>query len=143
MAINWPIPSSLGQIYDDPNGTKWRWNGKAWTSIGASYEFGNTDAISEIWVTDKIVRQIESSHINREKPIGDIDGVNKIFCLCYLPIKDTEHLYLNGILQDDDDDDGDYIINGYEIEFTEAPLPDSKIRCSYISLKNENNAYKV
>jgi hypothetical protein len=47
---------------------------------------------------------------------------------------------LNGILQDDD---GDYTINGYEIEFAEAPLPDSKIRCTYISLKSKNNAYKV
>lgn len=139
MAINWPIASSIGEIYDDPNGTKWRWNGKAWTSIGASYEFGNTDAISEIWVTDKIVRQIESSHINKETPIGDIDGVNKIFFLSFLPINNTEHLYLNGILQDDD---GDYIIDGYEIEFIEAPSPDSKIKCSYISLKNKNNAYK-
>ena len=139
MAINWPIASSIGQIYTDINGTKWRWNGKAWTSIGSSAVFNNTSTISEIWASDKIVRQIESSTVNREKPIGDIDGVNKFFFLSFQPIKDTEHLYLNGILQDDD---GDYIINGYEIEFTEAPSPDSKIRCSYISLKSKNNAYK-
>jgi hypothetical protein len=54
MAINWPIPSKIGEIHDDANGTKWRWNGKAWVSLGASFEFGNTDAISEVWVTNKI-----------------------------------------------------------------------------------------
>ena len=139
MSINWPIPGSIGQIHVDPKGTKWKWNGKAQVSLGTSYDLSDVNQISELWVTDKIVKQIESSTINKEKVIGDIDGINKKFFLSCLPIKDSEHLYFNGILQENDAEDGDYTINGYEIDFLEAPLPGSRIRCTYVSLKRVKN----
>jgi hypothetical protein len=91
--------------------------------------FSNKD----IWTADKILKGIESSTINKEKPTGEIDGVNKKFFLSFLPIEDSEHLYLNGLLQDSDD--GDYTIIGDEINFLEAPLEGSKIRCSYMSME--------
>lgn len=31
--INWPQNPSVGDIYVNPNGAKWRWNGKGWVSL--------------------------------------------------------------------------------------------------------------
>ncbi len=42
--INWPIPSSIGEIYTAPNGKKWEWNGYAWDFIGPGYAVGPTGA---------------------------------------------------------------------------------------------------
>ena len=92
-------------------------------------DFGLTN--KDIWTADRIIKQIESTVINKEVPIGDIDGINRVFTLLYNPIIGSDHLYLNGLLQDE----GDYIINGNQIVFDEAPLPESKIRCSYMSFE--------
>ena len=46
MAINWPIPSSIGETYIDPNGSQWRWNGKAWISLGSSIGSSGTSGTS-------------------------------------------------------------------------------------------------
>ena len=34
--INWPSNPSVGDIYVNPNGAKWRWNGKGWVSLAVS-----------------------------------------------------------------------------------------------------------
>jgi len=103
-------------------------------SIISSGYIINDDGSSnkDIWTADKILKGIESSAVNKEIPTGEIDGINTKFFLSFTPIKDSEHIYLNGMLQDDDDD---YIITGAEINFLEAPLQGSKIRCSYISIE--------
>lgn len=48
MAINWPIPTTVGEIYSyfDPISGKtysWIWNGEAWKSLG-EYTPGPTGA---------------------------------------------------------------------------------------------------
>lgn len=68
--------------------------------------------------------------IDKESPIGVINGVNTIFTLSHIPIPNSDHLYLNGLLQDSGVTE-DYIISGDVITFNEAPLVGMKIRCSY------------
>jgi hypothetical protein len=33
MLISWPLNKNIGDIYTSPNGSKWRWSGKAWVSL--------------------------------------------------------------------------------------------------------------
>ena len=68
------------------------------------------------------------THIDKEKPNGVIDGVNNSFILNNNPIPGSEHIYLNGLLQDDDDD---YQIEYNTIIFNEPPSIGMKIKCSY------------
>ena len=68
------------------------------------------------------------TYVDKEIPSGIIDGVNNSFVLNYTPIPGSEHIFLNGLLQDEDED---YIINYDTIIFNEAPLTGMKIRCSY------------
>lgn len=69
------------------------------------------------------------NNIDKEHPNGDIDGINTIFTLTHQPIIGSEHLYLNGLLQEEGGED--YSISGGTITFTEPPLSGSRIRCSY------------
>jgi hypothetical protein len=68
--------------------------------------------------------------IDKETPTGVIDGINSIFYLSHEPIPNSDHLYLNGLLQDSGVSE-DYIISGNTITFNESPLLGMKIRCSY------------
>jgi hypothetical protein len=68
------------------------------------------------------------TYVDKEIPSGIIDGVNNSFVLNYTPIPGSEHIFLNGLLQDEDED---YIINYDTIIFNESPLIGMKIRCSY------------
>jgi len=65
------------------------------------------------------------THIDKETPEGIIDGVNATFLLNNNPIPGSEHIYLNGLLQDEADD---YTINYNIITFNESPLIGMKIR---------------
>jgi hypothetical protein len=68
------------------------------------------------------------THIDKEKPNGVIDGINNNFILKNNPIPGSEHIYLNGLLQDDEDD---YQIEYNTIVFNEPPSIGMKIKCSY------------
>jgi hypothetical protein len=68
---------------------------------------------------------------DKEQPKGDINGTNTIFTLNYTPIEDSEHIYLNGLLQENG---GDYIISGSTITFIDAPSSFMKLRCTYYYL---------
>lgn len=67
---------------------------------------------------------------DKETPLGLIDGTNKVFTLKYTPVENSEHIYLNGVLQDNGETN-DYIISGSTITFKEAPLYGMKLRCTY------------
>ncbi len=41
MIIQWPANKNVGDIYVSPVGSKWKWTGKAWTSMGATGSSGN------------------------------------------------------------------------------------------------------
>jgi hypothetical protein len=67
-------------------------------------------------------------HVDKEKPNGVIDGINNNFILNNIPVPGSEHIYLNGLLQDDEDD---YQIEYNNIFFNEPPSIGMKIKCSY------------
>ena len=69
-------------------------------------------------------------HVDKEIPDGIIDGINKTFVLNSIPIPNSEHLYLNGLLQEEGVNE-DYVIVNDTIIFNEPPLVGMKIRCSY------------
>ena len=105
------------------------------TIVSSGYNFDDTGVgLGDIWSADRIIKQINSTHVNKEKPYGLVDGKNRVFLLTYEPIIGSEHLYLNGLLQDSEYD-MDYIISGNRITFIEAPMLGSKLRCSYMILK--------
>jgi hypothetical protein len=68
--------------------------------------------------------------VDKEIPSGSIDGTNNIFELTYLPVLGSEHLYLNGVLQESGNEN-DYTISDSTITFKEAPPTDIKLRCTY------------
>lgn len=65
----------------------------------------------------------------REIPTGIIDGVNITFTLAYMPIADSEQVYLNGLLQDTRGID--YSISGSVITFLAPPLSGDRILVTY------------
>jgi len=69
-------------------------------------------------------------YIDRETPSGVVDGINKVFVLSKTPEMYSEHLFLNGLLQDSGQN-GDYVISENIITFIDAPLEGNKIICSY------------
>ena len=69
-------------------------------------------------------------HIDKEIPTGTIDEINQIFLLSNVPIPNSEHIYLNGLLLDSGVDE-DYVMIDNQIIFNEPPLVGMKIRCSY------------
>jgi hypothetical protein len=62
-----------------------------------------------------------------------IDGENTIFVLNYAPSENSEHIFLNGLLQKKNNGgvEYDYDIIGNEIHFELPPLPTMEIVCSY------------
>jgi len=96
------------------------------------YRLKNIEWTGEITDWEEVFFQNSLSHsityIDKEKPIGIANDDNKVFELVSEPIENSEHVYLNGLLQDAGED---YIISGKYIIFTESPMINSKIRCSY------------
>lgn len=72
----------------------------------------------------------EINFIDNETPSGVINGINTVFTLSTMPVAGSEHLYLNGLLQDSGMD-YDYTITGTVIVFNIPPPVGSIILCSY------------
>jgi hypothetical protein len=68
--------------------------------------------------------------IDKEIPCGVINGINTTFILNYEPILNSEHVYLNGILQESGED-SDYVLEGKNIVFSLPVRTNSRLRCSY------------
>ena len=92
------------------------------------YKLKNTNW--EYDLTDWEVLTLKIEYADRETPSGIVDGVNKLFVIQNIPKTNSEHLYMNGVLQDPGETE-DYIISGNTITFNEPPLEGSKLRCSY------------
>lgn len=67
---------------------------------------------------------------DQETPMGEIDDINDLFLLNNIPVINSEHIYLNGILQSRGDGN-DYLITNNEIIFFNPPEKNSKLKCSY------------
>jgi hypothetical protein len=59
-------------------------------------------------------------------------NINSIYMLKNIPVEGSEHVYLNGLLQESDGND--YIISENIITFLNPPEKDLKLRVSYYYL---------
>lgn len=66
---------------------------------------------------------------DKEQPYGAVDGTNTIFALAHEPVLGSEHVYLNGILQESNGED--YSMETNTIYFIVAPESGSRLRCTY------------
>ena len=66
---------------------------------------------------------------DKEIPEGIRNGVNKRFRLMNPPEENSEHLFLNGVLQDGDG--CDYVIHGNILTLKQAPVFADKLLCTY------------
>lgn len=92
------------------------------------YKLKDTNWLYDLTDWEELTLKIQ--HADREVPTGSVNGINRVFILTQTPELQSEHLFLNGILQDPGDDE-DYTISGSTITFVDAPLEGSRIRCSY------------
>jgi hypothetical protein len=72
-----------------------------------------------------------TNFVTRETPSGTVNGSNVTFTLANTPTAGTEHVYLNGLLQEPGAGN-DYTISGAAITYLTAPLANDKIRVSYL-----------
>lgn len=68
--------------------------------------------------------------VNREVPIGDLDGTNAVFTLTHTPQAGTEMVFMNGLMQQAGVDD-DYLISGPIITFSAPPPPATTLFVTY------------
>lgn len=73
----------------------------------------------------------EADFVTRETPSGLVNGSNTTYTLANTPVAGTEHVYLNGILQESGAGN-DYTISGATITYLTAPATGDKIRVSYL-----------
>lgn len=71
-----------------------------------------------------------SNFVDKETPSGTVNGVNNVFTLANTPVAGSEHVHLNGMLQDVGAGN-DYTITAAVITFLTAPLTGEKIKVSY------------
>ena len=71
-----------------------------------------------------------ANFVDKEVPTGAINGANTSFTLANTPTSGTEHVYLNGLLQESGAGN-DYTISANTITFIIAPLTGEKIRVTY------------
>ena len=79
-------------------------------------------------MVDTISPQLNIS--DKEVPSGVVDGVNATFFIENYPELDSEHVYLNGLLQDESQM-SDYVMVENKIIFNYPPMKSSRIKCTY------------
>jgi len=98
----------------------------------------NTDAVTKGQLDTAIAAiEVDTNVVNldevvtREIPTGLVNSLNAIFTLAAIPAIGTEHVFLNGLLQDAGASE-DYTISGDTLTFSQAPRTGSKLRVSYL-----------
>ena len=71
-----------------------------------------------------------ANFVDKEIPSGSINGSNTSFSLANTPVAGSEHVYLNGVLQESGSGN-DYTISAATITYLAAPLTGEKLRVSY------------
>lgn len=89
-----------------------------------------TEDEKTIWTARRIKEQINlvTPFSYKEVPQGPINGVNDVFYLRSLPESESEHIFLNGLLQHEN---LDYTIDGKRIDFSYPPPQGSLLVCTY------------
>jgi hypothetical protein len=73
---------------------------------------------------------LSTNFVDKEIPSGSINGSNVTFTLANTPTSGSEHVYLNGVLQEPSAGN-DYTISGAVITMLTAPLTGEKLRVTY------------
>jgi len=73
---------------------------------------------------------LSTNFVDKEVPSGAINGSNTAYTLANTPTSGSEHVYLNGLLQESGAGN-DYTISGTSITMAVAPLTGEKLRVSY------------
>lgn len=71
-----------------------------------------------------------ANFVDKETPSGALNGVNTTFTLANTPITGSEHVYLNGLLQESGAGE-DYTISGATITFLLPPVTLDRLKISY------------
>ena len=71
-----------------------------------------------------------TNFVDKEIPSGSINGSNTAFTLSNTPVAGSEHVYLNGVLQESGAGN-DYTISGANITLLSSPLTGEKLRVTY------------
>jgi hypothetical protein len=71
-----------------------------------------------------------SNFVDKETPSGSVNGSNTTFTLANTPTTGSEHVYLNGVLQESGSGN-DYTISSATITMLTAPISGDKLRVSY------------
>ena len=92
---------------------------------------GGTLGTTAVTAMQLVVTGLQASNfVDKETPSGTVNGANTSFVLANTPTSGSDHIYLNGILQDVGAGN-DYTISGATITMLTAPLTGEKIRVSY------------
>jgi hypothetical protein len=73
---------------------------------------------------------LNTNFVDKETPSGTIDGSNATFTLANTPVAGSEHVYLNGVLQESGAGN-DYTISGGTITMLSSPLSGERIKVTY------------
>lgn len=109
-----------GMLVSTNNGNKlYKLNEGPWTQTDSDW-------------TELVFTTVENEvkFVDHEIPTGLINGTNQIFTLQHSPLSGSDHVYLNGLLQDRGID-SDYIIQDKQIIFSSPLNQNSKLKCSY------------
>lgn len=93
-------------------------------------ELGYVSGVTSAIQTQLDAKLEASDFTDREVPSGAINGVNTTYTLAATPEAGSEHVYLNGVLQEPGAGN-DYTIAGDTITYLSAPLTGDKILVSY------------
>lgn len=106
-------------------------NADTWWYV-TSNQGGTLGTTAITWVSVNIAGGglTSSNFVDKETPAGTINGSNTTFTLANTPTAGSEHVFLNGQLQDVGAGN-DYTISGGTITMLTAPLTGEKIRVSY------------
>lgn len=91
---------------------------------------GTLDTTAITYTQDTSTGLTAANFVDKEIPSGAINGSNTSFSLANTPVAGSEHVYLNGVLQESGSGN-DYTISGATLTFLTAPLTGEKLRVSY------------
>lgn len=92
---------------------------------------GGTLGVTAITYTQDTSGGLSAANfVDRETPSGSVNGSNTAFVLAFTPTAGSEHVYLNGLLQEPGGGN-DYTIAAATITYLTAPLTGDKLRVSY------------
>jgi hypothetical protein len=117
------FPGSLVFVNEGTSNGNTRWQ--------CTSDDGGTLGSTAIAYTQDVSGGLSSANfVDKETPSGSINGSNTTFTLANTPTTGSEHVYLNGILQESGAGN-DYTISTNTITYLTAPISGDKIRVSY------------